>query len=474
MAIVSYRETLSEVFYTIEDRNSPIDKEEIPAKQILASRPLLVEIYQYKNDITIETRLDNRIQKFEKCPRRSQQMIIDYFEVGRYNEGMQLIVNQVASHKKPPFNILITLINFILQPKDTLRNKRKLIDHWLECKQAHAILLDILNLYGPDIFLPVFNEFRSFEIISAKEKKSLRDESYELLDTKRLGEYRDFWNFTDRLLSATTSDLETKCCVLILDFFVNVLQADLKSRVHCESEVVKSIFMRTLKRDALNKLSKFDHYLKLLLREFPNQNEDLFHLTGDILNMIITVASFDKVSSMQDLVSQTYIHFQEMTTDACQQFMQIIKYPSFILALCDLALADTDVSLVPEEHKHYRKLKHRPLTLQKLFFYVFKTLPLEPDSLENIYRHVAVVSKYCMCVLSTATVSHKRDNTETNTAFPSDQLELLISEKDEVVLHWENTIEKLLCDNKFIDDLETLEKIRWSMKIVKVTLTEYF
>lgn len=74
---------MSEVFYTIEDRNSPIEKEEIPAKQILASRPLLVEIYQYKNDITIETRLDNRIQKFEKCPRRSQQMIIDYFEVGR-------------------------------------------------------------------------------------------------------------------------------------------------------------------------------------------------------------------------------------------------------------------------------------------------------------------------------------------------------------------------------------------------------
>lgn len=177
---------------------------------------------------------------------------------------------------------------------------------------------------------------------------------------------------------------------------------------------------------------------------------------------------------MDDLVSQTYIHFQEMTTDACQQFMQIIKYPSFILALCDLALADTDVSHVPEEHKHYRKQKHRPLTLQKLFFYVFQTLPLEPDNLENIYRHVAVVSKYCMCVLSTATVSHKRDNAETNTAFPSDQLELLISEKDEVVLHWENTIDKLLHDNKFTDDLPTLEKIRWSIKMVKVTLTEYF
>ena len=173
-----------------------------------------------------------------------------------------------------------------MKPKDELRTKPKLISHWLECKRAHTILLDVLNLYGPDIYLPVFNEFRSFELIPSKDKKNLKDEIYELLDTERLGEYRDFWNFTDRLLSATTNDLETKCRGLILNFFVNVLQVDLKSRVHSESEVVKSIFMRTLKRDALNKLSKFDHYLKLLLRQFPHPNQDLFDLTSDILNMV--------------------------------------------------------------------------------------------------------------------------------------------------------------------------------------------
>lgn len=185
-------------------------------------------------------------------------------------------------------NILVTLINFILQPKEDLKNQHKMIDHWLECKRAHAILLDILNLYGPDIFLPVFNEFRSFEVVSSRAKRDLQDESYELLDTKQLGEYRDFWNFVDRVLSATTRDLQAKCCGLILDIFVQILQVDLKSRVHCESKVMKSIFIQTLKRDALNKLSKFDYYLKLLLREFPNKDEDLFHLTGDILNMVRT------------------------------------------------------------------------------------------------------------------------------------------------------------------------------------------
>jgi hypothetical protein len=177
---------------------------------------------------------------------------------------------------------------------------------------------------------------------------------------------------------------------------------------------------------------------------------------------------------MEDLVSQAYIHFQEMTTDACQQFMQLIKYPSFLIALCDQALADTDTSKVPQEYKHFRKSKHRPLTLQKLFFYVFKTLPLEPDNLENIYRHVAIVSKYCMCVLSTATVSHKRNNSETNTALSMEQRELLVTDKDEVVMNWETAMERLLYENNFIGNLPTLEKIRWSITIIRVTLTEYF
>lgn len=56
--------------------------EEISAQQLLASRPILVELYEYKNDVTIETRIERRIEKFETFPKRMQMMIIDYFEVG--------------------------------------------------------------------------------------------------------------------------------------------------------------------------------------------------------------------------------------------------------------------------------------------------------------------------------------------------------------------------------------------------------
>lgn len=74
--------------------------------------------------------------------------------------------------------------------------------------------------------------------------------------------------------------------MLILDFFVNILQSDLKSRVDSESKVQDSIFVRTLKKDTLCRVSKYDYYLKILLRTFPNEDAQLLHLTGDILNMV--------------------------------------------------------------------------------------------------------------------------------------------------------------------------------------------
>jgi hypothetical protein len=191
------------------------------------------------------------------------------------------------------------------------------------------------------------------------------------------------------------------------------------------------------------------------------------------IQQFITISCFDGISDMDDLVVQAYTFFQEMSTDSCQQLMQIIKYPTFLIALCDKALADTDVSRVDKEHRHFRNSSHVPLKLEKIFFYVFRTLPHTTDNLESIYRHVAVVCKYCMSVLSAATVNHKRANTSTNTALPEDQLELLVTRQSDVS-DWEIEMEQLMHNSVPSLDLDTVEKIRWAMKLTILTLTEYF
>ncbi|KAI7900661.1 uncharacterized protein BX663DRAFT_439128 [Cokeromyces recurvatus] len=389
---------------------------------------------------------------------------------------MQLIEDANAMGKKPPFSLLLSLVNLILQPKEKLKTKKLLKEHWIYCKRAHAILMDALYLFGTEIYSPLWNQFRNFELIPTKRAQRALDDDYNVLDTNTLREYSDFWGLVNRVLNHGGKDLETKCRKLILDLFVNILQYDLKSVINDENGVKDSIFIQTLKKDALCTLSKFDNYLKILLSKFPNDDEELMHLSGDIFNMLITISCYEQIAHMDELVKQTYKLFQRMDAESCQQLMQVIKYPTFLILLCDKALADTNIIKVPKEHQHYRNAPHVPLHLEKTFFYVLKTLPNDNNTLEGIYRHVAIVFKYCACVFSTATISHKRDITETNSALPEDQLILLITFQHQIIKEWENMVEELINNVGFSDqeDVELVEKIRWTVKLTKLSIIEYF
>jgi hypothetical protein len=177
------------------------------------------------------------------------------------------------------------------------------------------------------------------------------------------------------------------------------------------------------------------------------------------------------MASMDDLVSQSYSLFRDMPTNTCQQFMQIIQYPIFIISLLDKSLADTNNSLVPKEYKPYRNSKHKPLDVKKVFNYVFKTLPNNASSLKSIYHHVTIVSKYCMCVFSTLNYTIRK---ESRTALPEDHLELLITSQFAVTKEWETLIESLLTPFNQAENLDFIETIRWSMKLTILTITEYF
>lgn len=160
-----------------------------------------------------------------------------------------------------------------------------------------------------------------------------------------------------------------------------------------------------------------------------------------------------------------------MDTDTCQEFMQMIQYPTFLVSLLDRALADTNISLVPKEDKLFRNMNHAPLDLRKIFSFVFKTLPNSTNSLKDIYHHVIIVSKYCMCVFSTLNIRRQKKNT---IALSEEQLEFLITRQYASTREWENMVESLLSQFNQTENLELIEKIRWSMKLTILTITEYF
>jgi hypothetical protein len=187
-----------------------------------------------------------------------------------------------------------------------------------------------------------------------------------------------------------------------------------------------------------------------------------------LYRQFITLSCFEK----SDIVSVFYSKFQQIDAESCQQFMQVIKYPTFLLQLCDQALSDTNVSRVEESYLNFRNQPHVPLHLEKLLFYVFKTLP-NSTTLEGIYRHVCIVSKYCMCVLSTASINQKKQSNETNSAFSNEQLTLLVMNRNVVMDDWEIMLEQLMHSDSNNHDLEVIEKIRWAIKLTRLTIFEY-
>ena len=107
----------------------------------------------------------------------------------------------------------MTIVNDMLQPKDKFKKKAEQKNHWQHCKRAHAILMDILSLYGPEIFHPLWNEFKYFKLISKKKAILEMDNCYDALDTKMLNNYDDFWHFTDQLLNHGSQNLDSKVCI---------------------------------------------------------------------------------------------------------------------------------------------------------------------------------------------------------------------------------------------------------------------
>ncbi|KAI8076576.1 uncharacterized protein B0P05DRAFT_638107 [Gilbertella persicaria] len=233
-----------------------------------------------------------------------------------------------------------------------------MVKQWLLCKKAHTLLVDVLTLSGSHTFDPLWNQFRHFELIETRRAtKACQDDDYDLLNTGELTTFCDFWNFVERLLKDASKGLDAH-----VNFFVKLLQADLKSRLDNKEQVQASIFVKILN-------SRSKHFNKYL-DTFPDQDIHLTGLVSDLLNMLIMVSYFDYVGTVDHLTTQM--------------------------------------------HK---------------------------KSIDAIYRHILMVSKYCMSVSSI-------------TAFSQQELVVLYEALDEF-----KTKMYQLTDNKGVD------KISWSIQL---------
>lgn len=90
---------------------------------------------------------------------------------------------------------------------------------------------------------------------------------------------------------------------------------------------------------------------------------------------------------------------------------QNISNPAFVSTLCGLAFSDCDLSLVSQESLH---LKHnRNQVMKKIFEFDMMTRPISINSVQDVWKHVMIMSKRISCYLESKTLRCEHSSGDT-------------------------------------------------------------
>ncbi|KAI9499188.1 hypothetical protein BDB00DRAFT_222255 [Zychaea mexicana] len=387
----------------------------------------------------------------------------------------------------------------------------------LMAQEAQRVLLYVLEYFGPDPFESVWKNFKPMYFGQFKDRRINRpalelendddddDEPYEC----SLTEFDDLWDLAaycfgyveprhrnnkqqdQQSLKQPAGHMRRR---MVLNVIITVLEADLRDRRGSNSALEKCEFLNTLRKDSTGNRSQFDRYLDIIFCAFgchssedgePTRLKDAeaAEFAGRLLNMMGVLSYCDNLVTTSALVEQTYRRFLKLDVESCANLIQIIESTTFLSALCDLYLSDSDCSCVPEEYMKLRKGRHTTFLVEKLLHFNIKTRPVKLESLEDIYRHVMIVLWRYMLYFNERSLRYdvsrtKQDGSRTfhsrtiSTVTDDQKIEVIVSGPDAIAQwrkHVDSMIKEVGGDSLSGENDRKLKKqIKWSIQLLQL------
>ncbi|KAM3587039.1 hypothetical protein VKS41_002085 [Umbelopsis sp. WA50703] len=111
--------------------------------------------------------------------------------------------------------------------------------------------------------------------------------------------------------------------------------------------------------------------------------------------------------------------------------MRIAILPDCEVNNVPISWSDSDLSLVPDDALHYKH--NRTQVLNKIFEFDMLTRPISVDTIEDIWRHVIIMSKRISCYLESKVVRCDFQSAKKSSTYVTSGLT-----EDETCLIWEN------------------------------------
>ncbi|KAL0077210.1 hypothetical protein F4703DRAFT_1250662 [Phycomyces blakesleeanus] len=464
--------------------------------------PDQVEIYQHFNSIETLNGKRPLNKNITFMNHKLELMIRDYLDVGHYSAALDLVDTVLTSQRCPLPSILLAMVHCITRP--VLQHDTD--EFLLMSQRCYRLLKHVLSVYGSSVFEPIWNTFRSFHIVGG-ERYSLSTRSMvqkepgyirkgigkedgeegeegeeEKIDEILLGmhEYDDFWDLVSKCIKRKSDMPNTKrmSMRLILDILVALLEHDIYEKQD-NNELGKCIFLMMLRRDGMGIRTQLDTYLDTLFSLFEDSedgvdnNVDTYSLdiVSRIMNMLIYLAIVDKYVSFPNLSDQTYRHLRGLSTDQANAILVKIAYPIFALSISSIFLQDADTSLVLPEHQSYSKNVKPSDGVDKFFSFVLKTRPPEVNNIEDIYRHVSIVSWYWTSYMNSLSVCYenKPGHLDSLSGLSEDQTTVVFTSSEEAIKNWRKSIQKMI-KGVGRSNAEMKKKVEQTMKLIELNL----
>ncbi|ORZ01402.1 hypothetical protein BCR43DRAFT_502960 [Syncephalastrum racemosum] len=342
-------------------------------------------------------------------------MIVNCFEAGHHEAALDLVEAIVVSGRRPTEVVILSLFDLILRPHDV--NKRWDMKTMFQAVQkAQRLLFCILETFGVKAFDCIWPLFRAADFDVSYRRKRTRqmlqeahngssdeEEPYEC----SLTEFDNLWHliglcFGRRKPDPTAASLQTagakRRWLMVVSVLISILEQDMRERRGNNKQQGKCRLLMTIRKDLSGTRSQLDTYLDIIFApfQFPEEGEDAslrplcVELSGRILNMLILLSYCENYIDATALVEQSYRQFSRLDADGCTELLSMLRFPSYVSALCDMDISNSNLQDVDESWKHLRSTR-MCFRVDKLLYFNTKTRPNAMRSLESIYRHATVV-----------------------------------------------------------------------------------
>ncbi|KAG2176846.1 hypothetical protein INT44_007510 [Umbelopsis vinacea] len=399
--------------------------EQISAKRALQLDPNMVFVYQ---ELHSNHRPKQMIEAdYGVIPSSTQRMITNYLDEGHTQATLEMINSSVASGRRPTTAIINMLINIIIDdntPNFTISKRVSL------CRQSVEVLSFILECHGPRLFDPLWDSFRVSKSTQQPSRSKLSIDEDDVQDECSLQQYEDFFDFVKSVLQQReTSEGQDK-----------QKQANaFKSNLVRELDSIFSCYDTT-----------YDHIPPTTFVHL-----DAYTLSARLLNMMDSILAFDVFSWLYAPTQTVYWTPKALRKRRIDSFLDCmvghgcinrtppcqknISNPAFVSTLCGLAFSDSDLSMVPDEALG---LKHnRSQVVKKIFDFDMMTRPISVNTIQDVWRHVMIMSKRIACYLECKTL---RFGTMVIPGLTEDEMCLIWENGPHAMTHWRDHVSGLL------------------------------